>query len=125
MKPTSDQIAKLPKWAQDHIENLSRERDSAVDTLNKFCDNQTPSRFRVEDHPCTGETAGPSHKKSYVQGHTLYVEWAGIELRIEANDYGGRTNEIGLSWSTSMQREIALIPQSFCQVTLKTQENMK
>lgn len=35
--PTDDQIAKLPKWAQNHIETLQRRLDSAeqsVDALN-------------------------------------------------------------------------------------------
>lgn len=126
MKPTSEQLAKLPKWAQDHIEDLTRQRDASVESLNKFCDSQTPSRFRVEDRPCTGESAGPSHKVCYIQGHTLYVEWAGIELRIDANDYGNRENEIGLSWSTADgTREVAMVPRSFNAVNLKTKENLK
>jgi hypothetical protein len=32
MKPTEDQIAKLPKWARDHIRTITRERDVSVRT---------------------------------------------------------------------------------------------
>lgn len=36
--PTPEQIAKLPKWAQQHIEQLTRKRDFATETLAEVLD---------------------------------------------------------------------------------------
>lgn len=55
-----DKIAKLPRWAQEHIEKIGRERDQAINALNRFLDGQTPSGFYVDDCVCTGEEQGPS-----------------------------------------------------------------
>lgn len=126
MKPTPEQIAKLPRWAQDHLNNISRERDAAIRSLNEFCDNQSPSPFYIEDHPCTGETSGPSRKRIYIQAHAITVEWAGVILNIDANDYGNRKNEIEISWSTAEgTRDVAMVPRCFNAVIIKTKENMR
>lgn len=125
MKP--EQLVKLPKWAQDYIEKLSRERDVAIQTLNKFCDSETPSPFYIEDNPCTGESGmtGPVRKRRYIQAHAVNVEWAGITLRIDANDYGGRRNEIGIFYGTGTNCDVALVPMSYGNASLKTKENMR
>jgi len=125
MKPTPEQIAKLPKWAQDYIVNLSRERESAINSLNAFCDSETQSPFYVEESVCTGEQSGPTRKRHYIQAHAINVEWAGVHLRVDANDYGNRRSEIGLSYGTGTHSDVALIPYSYCQATLKTKENMR
>ena len=126
MNPTPEQLAKLPRWAQDHIKDITRERDVAVRALNEYCDDQTPSPFYVDEAVCTGEQRGPSIKRRYIQAHTIKVNWAGVELVIDANGYGNRNNEIGLQWSsTNHIREVAMIPQRFQSITLKTQENLR
>ena len=99
MKPTNEQIAKLPKWAQDHIENIERERFTAVRALNEYCDETTKSPFVIEDYVCTGESTGPSIKRRYVQAHWMKVEYGGVELRISANSHNERRG-IDLSWSS-------------------------
>jgi hypothetical protein len=126
MTPTPQQIQKLPKWAQDHIEDLERQRDISIRALNEFCDNQTPSPFYVEDLVCTGEGQGPTPKRCYIQAHSVTVVWAGVEMQIDANDYGGRKNEIGIRWSVrDGGRDVAVIPASFNQILVKTKENMR
>jgi len=40
-KPTPEQISKLPRWAQDHIKDLARQRETALEALNSHVDNQT------------------------------------------------------------------------------------
>lgn len=65
-KPLGD-ITKLPKWAQDHIEDLSMEREAAMRTLNALTDNQTPSACWFEEWPCVGEGTGPALKRRYIQ----------------------------------------------------------
>jgi hypothetical protein len=62
---------KLPKWAQDHIKDLQRQRDEAVKTLNRSLDSQTKTAIWFEQHPCTGEQKGPSFKRSYVQSDRI------------------------------------------------------
>lgn len=124
---TPEQLAKLPRWAQDHIKDITRERDVAVRALNEYCDDQTPSPFYVDEMVCTGEQRGPSIKRRYIQAHTIKVKWAGVDLVIDANDYGNRNNEIGLQWSTTPRGcgDVALIPKSFQSVTLKLPVNMR
>ena len=75
-------ITKLPKWAQEHITNIQRERDIAVRALNEYCDSQTYSPFRIRELECTGEEQGPSEKIRYIQTHKIEVVWRGVELSI-------------------------------------------
>ena len=44
-----DKIEKLPKWAQDHIKKIERERDAAQAVLKKAIDEQTPSPVYVDE----------------------------------------------------------------------------
>ena len=39
------EVTKLPKWAQEHIQTIERQRDHATATLKEFLDSQTPSSF--------------------------------------------------------------------------------
>lgn len=63
---TPDLIAKLPKWAQAHIAEIQGQRDTAVDALKRYVDNQTPSRIFVTDLVCT-KKGGPDFNKIYIQ----------------------------------------------------------
>lgn len=45
MTPTPEQLAKLPKWAQDHIRNLQQKLDVAVSRHSELCDNSKPGPF--------------------------------------------------------------------------------
>lgn len=49
MKPTSERIQKLPKWAQDHIIQLKREGTDAARKLKDYLDGQTKSNVTIED----------------------------------------------------------------------------
>jgi hypothetical protein len=126
MKPTPEQIAKLPKWAQDHIQNIERERFTAVRALNEYCDETTKSPFVIEDSVCTGESTGPSTKRRYIQAPSMKVEYGGVELRISANDYNGRRG-IELSWSTLNygHDDICMSPLCRNSVELITKEAMR
>lgn len=46
---TPDLIAKLPKWAQEHIADLQRQRDAAIEALENIVDTQTPSHGLIHN----------------------------------------------------------------------------
>jgi len=122
--PTPQQIAKLPKWAQDHIKDLSRQREVTIRTLNESLDKQTPSPFYYEDNLCTGEQSGPVRKRIYVQTHWLYVEWEGVQLQILLRE-GQR--QIDLKWYDQIGncRDVAFIPSSYQSARLVARGNMQ
>lgn len=120
-----EKIAKLPVWAQKHIKDLERKQEAALRTLNKHVDQETPSPFYYEEHPCTGEGLGPVTKRFYIQAHTIQCEFDGIELRISAHHYN---NQVGvrLSWNSLLRYvgEVAMVPESFNTVRLVAKEDM-
>lgn len=117
--PTAEQIAKLPKWARDHIRDIERERDVAVRELNNHLDGQSKSPFYIDDMVCTGEEEGPTIKRCYVQTHNISVESGGIHLDVYA-----REDCIEMSWGNGKYScaEVALIPESFQRARIKTAE---
>lgn len=114
--PTPEQLAKLPAWARAHIQNVTREREVALDALNKYVDEQTAAPFYVEEMECTGEKAGPSFKRRYIQSHKMTVEFKGVELNIHLRDREG----IQLQWGTPRHGlgHVAFVPSSFQAATL-------
>lgn len=117
-----EKIEKLPRWAQEYIAKLSRERDTAVRALNEYLDDQTPSGFFYEDLLCTGESSGPSFKKTFVQTDRITVINQGVRLDVRVEDLG-----IILQWSDVHRSvgDIAMIPESFQKVVLKTKDKMR
>lgn len=130
-KPTPEQIAKLPRWAQEHIKYLARERAEALDALNSKLDVQTPSKIYWEEYMNTGEAkAGPSSKRFYAQTNNIIVENCGVRLEVAC--YDGVSNSmhhpsIELKWEDMFGHgnQIACIPTVFQQVTLIAWHNMK
>ena len=120
-------ISKLPKWVQAHIREIKRERDVAIRALNEYCDNQTPSPFRIEDHVSAGEEKGSSRKVRYIQTHSVVVENEGVELRVLVRTFNPDHKEIILSWygSGNGLGDIAFIPSSFQSAYLISKENMR
>lgn len=103
----NQKIAKLPTWAQKHIELLTRQRDSAINAQKEYLDGQTESPFYVEFQ-------GPEHRYNrFVQAHMMTVRWQGVKLRVDANPYGNNGDGIRLQWEAEDHREAALIPCHF------------
>lgn len=100
-------ITRLPKWVQEYIRRIQRQRDVAIRTLNAFCDKQTPSSIYVEDNPCTGEGVGPVSKRNYIQSHTVTIKHAGVWLFVLCRD-----DSIELNYSNEDEscRNVALQP---------------
>lgn len=110
-------VSKLPKWAQDHIKDLQRERDIAVRALNEWTDTQTPSPIFVDELVSTGEERGPSTKRRYIEGRRVSFNWQGVWLDVLL-----RESAIDLQWRTPDDmcgmEDVALIPRSYMQVWL-------
>lgn len=117
----SEDVTRLPKWAQKKIRKLEQEREAAVRALNETLDKQTPSAFSYFDYLSTWETKSPSQKLFYVQTHKMTVNHAGVELNILLRD-----TQIDISWGTddSRTRAIAFIPTSYQAAKLVTKENI-
>lgn len=113
-------IDKLPKWAQQHIKDISRQRDVAIDALNKYVDNQTEAPFYISEMECTGENKGPAKKTRYIQGHWLNATHQGVKLSVLLRD-----DHIDISWDSEDRKDIAMVPASHQQVRLYSKENMR
>lgn len=117
-------ISKLPKWAQEHINGLQRQRDAAVKALNESLDTQTKTGIYIDSLECTGEQQGPSHKRRFIQGEVLNFAHAGILLRVSIY----QPDKIQLQWDVTdrtKSRDVAMIPQHYCGVDLIAKENMR
>jgi len=114
-QPTTEQIARLPKWAQYHIRDMAQQREAAVRALDKFEATQTPSQMYVEDFVSDGQTRGPSTRRCYVQGRRITIIHNGIELDVLMRD-----EALDLSWSRAnrMPGDVPMIPHSHNQVWL-------
>jgi hypothetical protein len=116
--PTKEQIAKLPVWAREYLVGLARERDVAIDALNKWGDSQTKSPVSVPEYVCDGE------RTRYVNdARHIRFTWAGVGLDVYLTD----PEEIRLQWS-GVDRglaDICMQPYSFQSIRLKSKESMR
>lgn len=110
---------KLPKWAQERIRELERQRDEALKALNQWKDDQKPSKFSSTFPLCTGEAQGPTFKEVFFHpcADGITVRHSGIELMVSAFEDEG----IHLRWSAQNTAcgEVAFIPTSFQNACMK------
>jgi C4-dicarboxylate-specific signal transduction histidine kinase len=129
--PTQEQIAKLPQWAQRHIETLDRQREAALRALRQFTDEQTASPFSFDEHACIGNR-GPDTFTRFVQARVMTVSHAGVMLTVRCWE----PNEIGLQWGAydeggprsrayMQQDEVAFVPASFQSARLVAHQHMR
>jgi len=127
MKPTPEQIAKLPKWAQQYISDLDNELIVAKAMVAQMNDQQTPSPFFVDAWYSNPRV------KQYVQspsGH-LTVEHAGVHLEIylAPEKDGQRLHGIELQYTAGEpaigHSTVAVMPRSMNTIQLVTKENMR
>lgn len=118
---TGAMLGKLPKWAQDHIKTLERERDVAVRSLNEYVDGQTESAIYYDDLISTGEERGPSNKRVYIQTHSIEVEHNGVHLSLLLRD----NIELRCEDLNRAMNFVAFVPTSFNGMSLVSKENMR
>jgi len=123
---------KQPRWVQEYIQKIERERDEAIRWSNNVHDEQTESPFRVTEMVCDGAGSGGgnhSYKTRFIQTHKMEVRHHGIALDILLRH---DDHHIDLSWgsmeegyTTRGSEEIALIPSSYQSVKLVSREFMR
>lgn len=121
--PTQEQIAKLPKWAQEHIENLDRRVVVSERALKEFTDTQTESAFFYDDYLCIGEGT-PKFVRKYIQTYKISVVRDGIQVDVllRQDDPG---IEIGWGGTNHAMKEVAMVPISFQKVKIVPKEKMR
>ena len=114
---TPEQFSKLPKFAQEEFTTLKRQRQEAVNALQRFQDSDTPSPIWIEDHVCDGSDRGPVNRRHYIQGTWLYVEYAGVNLHILLRPNGHQTDTgvIDLSYRSvdRLHDDVMFQPRSY------------
>lgn len=116
-------ISKLPKWAQERIRDLERERDVAVQALSRYTDNQTESPVYFDELLCVGKS--PTKKRVYVHTDNLTFHHADIFLNVQLHH---KAEHIDLRWSGGRRMgvaDVALIPQSFQHIRLVPKQFMQ
>ena len=88
-EPTAEQIAKLPKWAQEYIHALRRANMEAARYARASEDRDTPSPVSYTDLICDNPTGCPSWRKKYVQTHGVTVEHGGVAVTVRCDSYAG------------------------------------
>jgi hypothetical protein len=95
-KPTLEQLERLPKWAQTHIEQLDRQRRSAITALKKFQDSDEPTRVSYEQgRYLDGEF---QFFVRHIDTHRMLFISNGVSLSVSLPD-GEVGRGIELSWS--------------------------
>jgi hypothetical protein len=115
MKPTQEQLDRLPKWAKEHFAKLQYERDSAVEQLNSLHDEQTPTDIWVAHiEYSTGEF---KERKQYIGGTRIEAECKGVHLNVNLTERG-----LELGWgpagSGSPIGDMCFIPTSYQQARI-------
>jgi hypothetical protein len=114
MNHTPAQLRRLPKWAQEHIRTLKRERNAAAMRLEVYQNTQTKSKIWVDDLTCYD---GTKTTRNYIQGEGVEILHQGVKLSVWLLDDEG----IKLSWGPGESYnlgDIALVPTGYQQARL-------
>lgn len=109
-------ISKLPKWAQEQMMDLERQRREAVLALEDFTSKNDTGPVRCRLMVSDGESRGPTHREVRFDARWVEIEHAGVDLSLTlAGD------EIRVAYSTTKSPSgcVYLKPTSFQQFSLK------
>ncbi len=110
MKPTPEQLAKLPKWAAEYIKEIERQRETAISALNEYTDNQTVSPLFADELECL-EAGSPRHIIRYFQGREIQAKFMGVHVRMYLCETRKRI-EIQYSREDDRTGDVCLQPSS-------------
>lgn len=126
-------IARLPKWAQDYIRTLERNRAEAISEVDRVLNDQVKRldhyshTFYTDDNLSLGRESGCEHKKRYFLASSVSVELDnGIHLNINPiNERGGQSGEIRLyfdlrrSKGEGFSNDVAIFPAASNSIVLR------
>ena len=123
MNATPEQMAKLPKWAQEHINDLARRVEMAERILQQYKDNQTPSEFFYDDYQCIG-LGTPQHARRYVQTYKMTVARDGIQadILLRQDDPG---IEISFSFVERVTTHVPVVMSGFNQIRIIPKDKLR
>ena len=109
-------ITKLPKWAQEKIRDLERQRQEAVSALRDFTEAHDTGAVRCRLLVCDGESKGPTYREVRFDARWIEIEHAGVKLDVTLP-----SDEIRVAYSTPGRASgcVYLQPTSFQQFKLK------
>ncbi len=113
-QPTPEQLAKLPKWAQEHIRVSDMRLREAKEDLDALRQNKESPFYYQPDI-----SSGP---KVFVPAYSIICEYKGVVVEISPRQSG---NGISLQWSAGGHNEAAFIPRSWQQAEIISKENMR
>lgn len=111
--PDPEKVAKLPKWAQEHIKNLDRALEATERALQEYVDEQTPSPIEVSDVVCGSRTRSV---KRYVQATSIKVTSAGVKATVSTDEKGISVMYEGKNRASG---DVALIPRASNSIFLR------
>lgn len=91
-------LSKLPKYAQEYIQQLEGQREGAIDKLNKFLDSQTKSQLYTKHFYLT------EVMKRYIQAKTVVFDLGGDQNTIDVSINDGSIHVTG-------SRSVILLPR--------------
>jgi hypothetical protein len=126
-QPTSEQISKLPKWAQVYVTKLERERDEANKILYIAMDDQKESPFYTEEFRGIENAIEDRYFKRYFQARFIYVEHEGIRLSVKLPCGVQGREGIEISWESTGPGggNICMLPTSFQRIRLFLPDGLK
>lgn len=115
-QPTPEQIARLPKWARDHIADLERTAADTQREIRGILDNQTESKIFSDVY-----IEGNFEKVYYNVSEQIHIHHAGVFLKVNFR----AEDRIELQWSTHEfgLGDVCLIPTSYQQARLVHPKN--
>lgn len=125
---TTEQIAKLPKWAREYITSLTRERDCLSAEVKRLIDQQTPSPFYVDDW------YSPTRNKRYIQSPTnrITIEHVTANVKLDVflapEDDGQREHGVEIIYG-AIKRDlshcpVAIVPRNMGSIQLVHRDNL-
>ena len=103
-------LDKQPKWVQELVQQMQRERDDAIKAYETLRDTVTESPFYKE--VITTKDGKTGFEREYVQASSLHCATSAIDLGI----YPEADGDIRLNWNTRWPHgervEVAVIPNA-------------
>jgi len=121
--PDSNARAKLPKWAQEYIHDLERQRDVVMRDLQEYRDSQTPQPIsQLVTTP--SKNGGTDFIRRYISGHNVSILWQGVDMDVTLTQGDGIRISFG-SEKRIMSGGAAIIPQAGNSILIREVEYPK